>query len=198
MQTIKRKTCKVCGNPLSRWNISRSCGDLIMLKQECKVCRIPLQEIIPNELYRCGICGLYHHVRAKSTLPSLKAQAGTEAKPSSLTGEMKVFAERVISALCPPEKAYAPVIVREVKNIYDVIEGKADFEGWFTKVRQLLSLKNYQLAKVLYDCLEGLRTREARQLREEWYSFIQAEMKGYGIAWKQVETPQRRRDRFSA
>jgi hypothetical protein len=103
-------------------------------------------------------------------------------KPTSITGEMKVFAERVIYALCAPDKGYAPVIVREVKGIYEVLDGRKEFDEWFTKVRQALGLKNYQLAKVLYDCLEGLKSMEATQLREQWYGFLQAEMKGYGLA----------------
>lgn len=98
-----------------------------------------------------------------------------------VSDEMRIFAERLIYALCPPEKAYAPVIVKTVKTIYDVLNGAKDFAEWFTEVKQALSLKNYQLAKVIYDCLEGLRSKEARELREQWLGYIQAELKGYGV-----------------
>jgi hypothetical protein len=102
------------------------------------------------------------------------------AKPS-MSDDMRIFAERLIYALCPPEKAYAPVIVKTVKTIYDVLNGAKDFTAWFTEVKQALSLKNYQLASVIYECLEGLRSKEAKELREQWYGYIQAELKGYGV-----------------
>jgi hypothetical protein len=107
----------------------------------------------------------------------------TEAKETKpkVQGEMKIFAERLIYALCPPEKGYAPIIVKTVKSIYNVLEGRKDFGEWFTQVRQALSLKSYQLAQIIYQCLEGLRSREARELREQWFNFLQAELRGYGV-----------------
>jgi hypothetical protein len=155
-----------------------------MARKKCEVCGNSLIEVIPEELYRCPIDLLYYHVRPRNPSSSLSLKAQTNVKQPfvALTGELKVFGERVINALCAPEKGYSPVIVREVKTIYDVLEGRRDFEEWFTKVRQALSLKNYQLAKVLYDCLEGLRSQEARQLREQWYSYLASETRGYGLA----------------
>jgi hypothetical protein len=138
------------------------------------------------------VCNLYHHIRPDaraasqteetptlSSTPPLKMEITDSSAP--LRGDMKTFAERVVNALCPPEKRYAPIIVKEVKTIYDVLAERKDFSEWFNKVRQILSIKNYQLAQILYDSLEGLTSQEARQLREEWYSFIQAQMKGYGL-----------------
>jgi len=107
----------------------------------------------------------------------------SEPKQSSvgLDPEMKIFAERLIYSLCPPEKGYSPVIVNKVKEIYDCLEGKKNFDEWFREVRQAFGLKTYQLAKIIYDCLEGLRSKEARELREQWLGYIQAELKGYGL-----------------
>ena len=102
-------------------------------------------------------------------------------KAEGLDPEMKIFAERLIYTLCPPEKGYAEVVVKEVKSIYDVLEGRKDLAEWFKNVRQLLSLKTYQLAGVIYQCLEGLKSPEARQLREEWLQYLKAELKGYGL-----------------
>ncbi|MBS7248401.1 MAG: hypothetical protein QXZ14_11095 [Candidatus Jordarchaeales archaeon] len=99
----------------------------------------------------------------------------------ALTSEQRIFAERLIYSLCPPNKGYAPVIVKKVREIYSVLEGAKDFAEWFAEVRQALNLKSYQLAKAIYDSLEGLRSPEAQQLREQWYSFLVAEMKGYGL-----------------
>jgi hypothetical protein len=98
-----------------------------------------------------------------------------------LDPEMKIFAERLIYTLCPPDKKYADVIVREVKSIYDVLEGKKDFMEWFTKVRQMFSLKTYQLAGIVYQCLDGLKSPEAKRLQQEWYEYLRAELRGYGL-----------------
>jgi hypothetical protein len=155
-------------------------------KLTCESCGNPLITVIPGALYRCSVCGLYRRIRPKPNIasPETKQVVGNAREEPvfvTLTGELKIFAERVIYTLCPPEKGYAPVIVKEIKKIYDVLEGKGDFADWFTKVRQMLSLKNYQLAKTLYDCLEGLRSEEAKQLRQEWLSYLSSEMKGYGL-----------------
>lgn len=111
----------------------------------------------------------------KTTTPMM-----TRETPS-LSPEQRIFAERLIYALCPPDKGYAPIIVKKVKEIYNVLEGTKDFAEWFTETRKALNLKSYQLAKVIYDCLDGLRSPEARQLREQWYQYLVAEMRGYGL-----------------
>jgi len=105
----------------------------------------------------------------------------TEQSESSLPGELRIFAERLIYALCPPDKGYAPKLVEEVRTIYDVLEGRRSLDEWFTSVRQMLGLKPYQLAAVIYQCLDGLRSKEARELRDQWYGYLQAELKGYGV-----------------
>jgi hypothetical protein len=115
------------------------------------------------------------------SLESVEKVAEKRREPSPVSDEMRIFAERLIYALCPPEKAYAPVIVKTVKTIYNVLEGTKDFAEWFTEVKQALSLKNYQLASVIRSCLEGLHSKEARELREQWDSYIVAELRGYGI-----------------
>jgi hypothetical protein len=104
-----------------------------------------------------------------------------EQSESSLPGELRIFAERLIYALCPPDKGYAPKLVEEVRTIYDVLEGRRSLDEWFTSVRQMLGLKPYQLAAVIYQCLDGLRSKEARELRDQWYGYLQAELKGYGV-----------------
>jgi hypothetical protein len=99
-----------------------------------------------------------------------------------IEGELRIFAERLINTLCPPEKGYAPIIVNTVRGIYDVLEGRKELGEWFTQVRQALGLKSYQLASIIYQCLDGLRSREARELRDQWFHFMQAELRGYGLA----------------
>lgn len=34
-----------------------------MERKACKACGNPLIEVLANRLYRCSVCGLYHHVR---------------------------------------------------------------------------------------------------------------------------------------
>jgi hypothetical protein len=113
--------------------------------------------------------------------PSYTINRQTKPSTGVLDPEMKIFAERLIYTLCPPDKKYADIIVREVKSIYDVLEGKKDFMEWFTKVRQMFSLKTYQLAGIIYQCLDGLKSPEAKQLQQEWYEYLRAELRGYGL-----------------
>jgi hypothetical protein len=115
------------------------------------------------------------------SLESVEKVAEKRKEPSPVSDEMRIFAERLIYALCPPEKAYAPVIIKTVKTIYAVLEGTKNFAEWFIEVKQALSLKNYQLATVIYECLQGLHSKEARELKDQWYGYIQAELKGYGV-----------------
>jgi uncharacterized Zn finger protein (UPF0148 family) len=159
-----------------------------MERETCTKCGNPLITVIPGKLLRCSVCGLYRRIRLNQTSPSSPKNLKTETPespflaPPAVTGELKIFAERVIYTLCPAEKGYAPVIVKQVRAIYDVLEGRKDFAEWFTKTRQMLSIKNYELAKTLYDCLEGLKGQEARELREQWHDYIASEVKGYGLA----------------
>ena len=152
-----------------------------MERPTCKKCGNPLVEVLDEKLYKCSVCGLYHRVR--DSVPTPQPESLQTPEPSqALTGDLKIFAERIVKALCPPEQGYSPFIVKEVKSIYDVLEERKDFAEWFLKVRQMLSIKNYQLAKTLYDCLEGLRSQDAKDLREQWYGYLANEMKGYGLA----------------
>jgi hypothetical protein len=115
------------------------------------------------------------------TEEATQTSATPEEAKQTVTGEMKIFAERLIYTLCPPEKGYAPIIVKTVKSIYDVLEGRKDFGEWFTEVRQALSLKSYQLAQIVRSCLEGLRSKEAAELRGQWDAYIMSELRGYGL-----------------
>lgn len=121
--------------------------------------------------------GLYAKRRAAP-----KASNPQPAEEESLADrEMKIFVERVVNTLCPPEKGYSPRLVADVRKLYDVLEGKLDLKEWFTNVKQALSLKPYELAAVLYESLDGLKSEEAKQLREEWRNYMIAQMKGYGL-----------------
>jgi hypothetical protein len=120
---------------------------------------------------------------AERSVRNLLSEVVVEERSSSelSSKEMEIFAERLIYSLCPPDKGYASTIVQKVKGIRDVLAGKKNFDEWFLEVKQALSLKSYQLASVIYKCLEGLRSREAKELRDQWYSYLQAELKGYGL-----------------
>jgi hypothetical protein len=94
--------------------------------------------------------------------------------------EMREFCRRVVNALCPPEKGYHQMYVDLANKIYDVIEGKMDFNEWFTKVRQTFSLRDIDLAQLIYASLDGLKSSGAVRLREEWWDYLKRLMQVYG------------------
>jgi hypothetical protein len=63
----------------------------------------------------------------------------------------------------------------------EVVLGKKNLAEWFIKTRQDFNLRDFELAQILYDSLEGLKSTDAQRLREEWLQFIQKERSGYGL-----------------
>ncbi|MEM0111354.1 MAG: hypothetical protein QXK90_01165 [Candidatus Parvarchaeota archaeon] len=116
----------------------------------------------------------------------------TEHKSSSdeISPDMRTFIERVAERLTPISR-YASIdeikriqqIREDVKRqLANVLGGKMDLREWFTKTRQTFNLRSYELARILYESLDGLHSAEARQLRDQWFQYMVAEMKGYGLA----------------
>jgi len=118
------------------------------------------------------------------------AQTPTSQKP--LSDEMEIFitrvAEKVARApegitLTPEEQMRLNRARQEIKDgLRDVLNGKASLGDWFTKTKQQHNLKSYELAQIMYESLDGLKSREAQDLKEQWFQFLVAEKRGYGLA----------------
>jgi hypothetical protein len=105
--------------------------------------------------------------------------------------EMEVFISRVAERLAPMPAA-TPLpgemerilrIREEVKReLRDLMEGRIGLGDWFTRTRRNFNLRSYELGRIIYDALEGLRSREAREMRDQWLNYLSSEMRGYGVA----------------
>ncbi len=119
-------------------------------------------------------------------------QAVKRPPPPSLEPDMETFinrvAEKVASApesitLTPAEQMRLNQARQEIKNsLRDVLNGKTPLNEWFTKTRQQFNLRSYELAQIMYESLDGLKSREAKDLRDQWFQFLAAEKRGYGLA----------------
>jgi hypothetical protein len=121
------------------------------------------------------------------------ASSSKFASTSSETGfssEILTFIERVADKLTnpkglpltPEQQARVDKVKEQIrKDLLDVLEGRKDLAEWFTTTRQNFNLKSYELAEIIYQSLEGLRSKEAQDLRDQWLQFIIAERRGYGL-----------------
>jgi hypothetical protein len=156
-------------------------------KPRCKVCGSPLITIVPGELMRCPIDGLYHHIRPKlPTSSQLKKLPKTKVEIVELGGEQLTFIDRVVDKLTssrtnPNWKAPKSIRDKMRLDFTEVVLGKKNLAEWFSKTRQDFNLRDFELAQILYDSLEGLKSTDAQRLREEWLQFIQSERKSYGL-----------------
>ena len=112
------------------------------------------------------------------------------APPEPESNDLKIFIQRVAEKLTVPaniqltpiEQARVKKVQEEIKRgLIDVLEGRRELGDWFTETRKNFNLKSYELAQILYESLEGLRSREAQELRDHWFQFLVAERKAYGF-----------------
>jgi len=102
----------------------------------------------------------------KQTRPSL---------PPAIEPDMQTFINRVAERLTPltgldQTGKIRALNVREQfsKELTDVFLGKQDWNKWFDKTRTNLGLHTVTFMKILYQCLEGLISKEARSLRADY------------------------------
>ena len=55
----------------------------------------------------------------------------------------------------------------------DVFEGKTTLDKWFNKTRRDLGKHAIDLTQILYDSLEGLQSKEAREMRAQYGQALQ-------------------------
>jgi len=147
-------------------------------RQFCKVCGAPLSTIVEGELMRCPVDKLYYHIRPKRRITSLTALPKAEVTTESsfgLSQEQLVFIDRVSQKLTPlqglnPTGRARALKIREQfrKELTNVFLGKQDFNKWYDETRTKLGLHNTTFMQLLYECLEGLKSTECQQLRQEY------------------------------
>lgn len=150
----------------------------------CKKCGTPLIAIVPSELYRCPIDGLYHHIRPRRNITSLKSLPKAEVTTESsfgLSEDQLIFINRVSQRLTPlqglnPTARARALKIREQfrKELTNVFLGKQDFNKWYDQTRSKLGLHNTTFMQLLYESLEGLKSPECQNLRQEYENVLRA------------------------
>jgi len=95
--------------------------------------------------------------------------------PPAIEPDMQTFIDRVAERLTPLEGLdqtgkLRALNVREQfrKELTNVFLGKQDWNKWFDKTKTTLGLHTVIFMKMLYQCLEGLRSPEAKSLRADY------------------------------
>jgi len=133
---------------------------------------------------RCPVDGLYHHVRPKRNITSLKTLPKAEVTTESsfgLSEDQLVFIDRVSQKLTPLQGLSATARGRALKireqfrkELTNVFLGKQDYSKWYDETRSKLALHNTTFMQLLYECLEGLKSTECQNLRQEYENALRA------------------------
>ena len=155
----------------------------------CKFCQGKVVEVSPG-LFKCiGICGQYFpedkEVPPKLTIVSsvdtLRAhEAGVEVgEGGGLSVDMLTFISRVAEALAPTAGLDEDGTVRALKiqedfrrELVEVFQGGEDYDKWYSRTKTKLGLHPQKFMTILYQCLEGLRSPEAQELRADYAQAI--------------------------
>ncbi len=150
--------------------------------RNCPYCDQKLQRIAQG-LYQCPTSELYFKspytqgLLASSLnmeVVSESSQPVISSSPQSLNPDMTIFVNQVVERLTPldgldRDARYRALKIRvqERQELTDVLNGKTKMTDWFTKARREANIKEYELVQILYECLEGLRSEEARELKKQ-------------------------------
>lgn len=110
------------------------------------------------------------------TQASETIRTGTERE---LSPDMFIFVYRVAERLTPlqgldEDSRRRALKIREQfrRELTSVFVGNEDFNDWFSRTKTQLGLHLITFTKILYECLEGLKSQDARELRDEYGATI--------------------------
>lgn len=148
----------------------------------CSTCGSPLQRD-SSGLLKCSICGLlYPRGQNKPLLKNyVKTQITPQEKIVEIDQDQTTFINRVCERLIPIADDYLPdtrkklLAVQEEcrRELIKVFNGKEPIEKWFNRTRTNLGLHTIDLTKILYTSLEGLKSEEAKALRNQYAQALQ-------------------------
>jgi hypothetical protein len=105
----------------------------------------------------------------------------TPPKKPAVEDDMETFIDRVAEKLIPIHDDYTPDIRTKLnfqrqrirRELEDVFNGKQTLDQWFTKTRRELGIHQIDMTKILYESLQGLKSKEARTLRIQYAQALQ-------------------------
>ena len=127
-------------------------------------------------MLNCPACGF--NFKPNQTTPLL-SKFTPKAMPIEIPDadkDLETFIQRVVDKLVPIHADYSPANKKALTEtrtkiqgeIEAVFNGKQTLEKWFIKTRKMLGIHQIDFTKILYDSLEGLRSKEAREMRTQY------------------------------
>lgn len=111
-----------------------------------------------------------------------------ENEGGKLDRDMEIFAYRLAERLTPLdgldfEARQRALKVREQyrRQLERVLMGYESFEDWFSRTRTERGLHFVDFAQMIYESLQGLTSREARALREQYAEFLLKLKSAYSV-----------------
>lgn len=153
----------------------------------CPICGNRLLHIREG-LSKCLFCGQYIDQKKQlppklniiSSLTKIQAvEAGITETTTALSADMVIFIRRISETLAPTEGLDGEARARALnvqeqfqRQLTDVFQGKGDFSKWFDKTKTSLGLHPFNFMTILHEALEGLKSSEAQELREQYAQTI--------------------------
>lgn len=156
----------------------------------CRTCGSPLSRS-PDGLLRCKVCGFtFKPNQNQPLLANYVPKAMAPIQVPDADHDLRVFINRVGEKVVPIHADYTPAIKKSLtytrsrvkKELAAVFGGKQTFDKWFTKTRRDLAIHQIDLTQILYDSLEGLQSREARDMRKQYEQALLAIKASYNPA----------------
>ena len=172
------------------------------IMNQCFSCGGPLRTVREG-LYRCLYCGQLNEEREGQILPrkmevfpriekvreaaaeGVYEMASSVPSKQGLSSDMVTFINRIIEGIAPLKGLDREATTRALKvrgefnrELTRILEGEGDFDEWYTRTASDLGINDRIMTKILFDALEGLKSPEAKNLREVYGKIMQRSMFG--------------------
>jgi len=155
----------------------------------CPACGEKGLQKIRDDLNKCVYCGhyvtpkgIFYKFQVMGVPKELKQLEEATAKivEPEVTSDQRSFINRIAQKLASTTGLSGEARQRALKvqeqfrqELTNIFLGEGDFNRWFDEKRTQLGLHTYNLTKIIYESLQGLKSPEAQSLRRQYAQAIQ-------------------------
>lgn len=146
------------------------------------MCGSEYMVIVPGLLLKCPFCGYYKHIRTApastaetTTLITQEPSATPRHAVSPIDKDMQTFIDRMAEKLTPLQgldnagRARCLGVRSQIqRDLTNVFLGREDFNKWYDRTRTNFALHNTTFMQIIADCLKGLKSAAAQDMRREY------------------------------
>lgn len=156
--------------------ICPACGEkgLQKIREGLKKCVYCSQYVTPK-----GIFYKFQVMGVPKELKQLREATAKIVEPE-VTSDQRTFINRISQKLASTTGLSGEARQRALKvqeqfrqELTNIFLGEGDFNRWFDEKRTQLGLHTYNLAKIIFESLQGLKSPEAKSLRTQYAQAIQ-------------------------